>query len=225
VWEDTYVGPLSVNSKTCSKPRYRNHWRVIKVFNQCILPVMTYACETWPLTVQLVDRLKVAKRSMERSMLSMSLRERARNVEFQWPTTVVDIGRRAASLKWAWAGHVFRRNDGRWSKGLREWRPARSKRQVSRPPARCSDYTKRFAGPFWGRATENRAKRKKIGKEYAQRWAHRRWRRIEEACVWTSTTEGQRWLQSQHHAEFGPFRDTKQIDSFFCLYLIIMCHD
>lgn len=32
-------------------------------------------------------------------------------------------------LKWKWAGHVYSRNDGRWSQNVLEWIPRLSKRR------------------------------------------------------------------------------------------------
>ena len=46
-----------------------------KVFDQCVLPVMTYGTETWSLTIGLMNKLKVAQRAMERAMLGVSLRD------------------------------------------------------------------------------------------------------------------------------------------------------
>jgi hypothetical protein len=50
-----------------------------KVFNQSVLPVMTYGAETWTLTARLVHEFKVAQRATERALLGVSLRERIRN--------------------------------------------------------------------------------------------------------------------------------------------------
>ncbi|CAH2243828.1 jg23213 [Pararge aegeria aegeria] len=50
-----------------------------KVFEQCVLPVMTYGTETWPLTMGLIRRLRVTQRAMERAMLGVSLRDQIRN--------------------------------------------------------------------------------------------------------------------------------------------------
>jgi hypothetical protein len=44
-----------------------------KVFNQCVLPVMTYGAETWTLTARLVHKFEVAQRAMERATLLVSL--------------------------------------------------------------------------------------------------------------------------------------------------------
>ena len=40
-----------------------------KVFNEYILPVMTYGCETWALKNGMIDKLAVTQRKMERIML------------------------------------------------------------------------------------------------------------------------------------------------------------
>ncbi len=37
-----------------------------KVYNQCILPVLTYGAETWRLTKELERKLRSAQRGMER---------------------------------------------------------------------------------------------------------------------------------------------------------------
>nr|XP_026485065.1 uncharacterized protein LOC113392732 [Vanessa tameamea] len=63
----------------------------IKVFDQCVLPVMTYSSETWSFTMGLIRRLKVTQRAMERSMLGVSLRDRIRNEEIRRRTKVTDV--------------------------------------------------------------------------------------------------------------------------------------
>ena len=49
-----------------------------KVYNQCILPVITYGSETWCLTQRLERKLRTAQRSMERIMLGITLRDKKR---------------------------------------------------------------------------------------------------------------------------------------------------
>ncbi|KAG7298647.1 hypothetical protein JYU34_018301 [Plutella xylostella] len=75
-----------------------------KVFNQCVLPVMTYGAETWTLTVGLVHRFKVAQRAMERAMLGVSLMDRIRNEVIRQRTKFTDIAVKICKLKWQWAG-------------------------------------------------------------------------------------------------------------------------
>ncbi|CAG4978179.1 unnamed protein product [Parnassius apollo] len=47
-----------------------------KVYNQCVLPVMTYGSETWSFTAGRMRTLKVTQRAMERAMLGVSLRDK-----------------------------------------------------------------------------------------------------------------------------------------------------
>jgi len=48
-----------------------------KVYNQCVLPVMMYGCETWTLNAQTTQRLRVTQRAMERCMLGITRRDRS----------------------------------------------------------------------------------------------------------------------------------------------------
>ncbi|KAJ8706628.1 hypothetical protein PYW07_012706 [Mythimna separata] len=110
-----------------------------KVYDQCVLPVMTYGSETWSLTMGLIRRLKVTQRGMERAMLGVSLRDHMRNEDIRKRTKVTDIARSIAKLKWQWAGHIARRTDGRWGRKVLEWRPRTGRRSVGRPPTRWTD--------------------------------------------------------------------------------------
>ena len=42
-----------------------------KVFNQCVLPAITYGCQTWSLTKALVMKLETSQQAMQRKMLDM----------------------------------------------------------------------------------------------------------------------------------------------------------
>ncbi|CAH2235137.1 jg16128 [Pararge aegeria aegeria] len=75
-----------------------------------------------------------------------SLRVRIRNDEIRRRTKVTGIAQRISKLKWQWAGHVCRRNDGRLGRRVLEWRPRIGKRSVGRPPARRTDDLKKVAG-------------------------------------------------------------------------------
>ncbi|PZC74016.1 hypothetical protein B5X24_HaOG208430 [Helicoverpa armigera] len=141
-----------------------------KVFNQCVLPVMTYGTETWSLTIGLISKLKVAQRAMERAMLGVSLRDRIRNEEIRRRTKVTDIAHRISKLKWQWAGHIARRADGRWGRKVLEWRPRTSKRSVGRPPTRWTDDLIKVAGRRWMQVASNRRVVEIRG--CFQEWAH-----------------------------------------------------
>ncbi|RVE40262.1 hypothetical protein evm_015088, partial [Chilo suppressalis] len=70
-----------------------------KVFDQCVLPVMTYGAETWTLTTGRVHQFKVTQRAMERAMLGVSLKDRIRNDVIRQRTKVTDIAHRISKLK------------------------------------------------------------------------------------------------------------------------------
>ena len=47
-----------------------------KVFNQCILPAMTYGAETWTLTTKMENKLSAAQHKMERNMFNITYKDR-----------------------------------------------------------------------------------------------------------------------------------------------------
>ncbi|KAL0871065.1 hypothetical protein ABMA27_004870 [Loxostege sticticalis] len=142
-----------------------------KVFDQCVLPVMTYGTETWSLTMGIIRKLKVTQRAMERAMLGISLCDRIRNEEIRRRTKVTDIARRIANLKWQWAGHIARRTDGRWGRKVLEWRPRTGRRNVGRPPTRWTDDLVKVAGGAWMRAAQDQILWKSSGEAFVQQWS------------------------------------------------------
>ncbi|GBP24561.1 Putative uncharacterized transposon-derived protein F52C9.6 [Eumeta japonica] len=77
-----------------------------KTFDTCILPCITYGCETWALTKQHRDKLARCQRGMERSMLGLKLLDKERSIDIRKKTKVTDILSRIDQLKWRWAGHM-----------------------------------------------------------------------------------------------------------------------
>ena len=86
-----------------------------KVFNEYVLPVMTYGSETWALTTAQMDALAVAQRKMERIMLGITLRDQRHNTWIRQQTGVTDIIDHIRQSKHRWAGHVARLQDNRWT--------------------------------------------------------------------------------------------------------------
>lgn len=142
-----------------------------RLYNQCVLPTMTYGAETWTLTKEAVHKVQVAQRAMERAMLGIKLQDRVRNIEIRRRTKVRDVGEVITKLKWSWAGHIARQRDGRWTKTLTDWWPLTGKRSVGRPPARWVDDIKKTAGHFWMRLARDRDKWRTRREAYAQQWA------------------------------------------------------
>ena len=99
-----------------------------QVFDQCVLPTMTYGCQTWSLTKATTQRLRTAQRAMERKMLKAKLKDKIPCREIRAKTNIKDVVKFAAKQKWKWAGHVARLNDNRWTKRITDWQPRYGKR-------------------------------------------------------------------------------------------------
>lgn len=141
-----------------------------RVFDQCVLPVMTYGAETLTLTKKTIKRIRVTQRAMERSMLGISLRDRTPNNEIRRRTGVADAVERIATLKWNWAGHIARRTDDRWTRRILEWRPRQEAyRNRGRPPTRWTDDIRRVESN-WMQAAQNRDTWQLLREAYVQQW-------------------------------------------------------
>ena len=109
-----------------------------KGFNQCVLPAITYGCQTWSLTKALVKKLETSQPAMERRMLNVKLEDRIRNTTFRQRTRVTEIVQYVTNTKWKWAGHIARTKDNRWNIRSSEWQ-TESVRSAGRPK-RCWRY-------------------------------------------------------------------------------------
>ena len=77
-----------------------------KVFNQCVLPTMTYGSNTCSLTKALVKKREASQRALKRNMLNVKLKDRIRNATMRQRTGVTDIVQYVTNTKWKWAGHI-----------------------------------------------------------------------------------------------------------------------
>ena len=127
-----------------------------KIFNEYILPVMTYGCETWALNKTMMDKLAVAQRKMERIMLGITLQDQRRNDWIRDQTKVLDIISFIKKVKHRWAGHVVRFSDNRWTIRVKEWTPREWTRKPGRPKTRWRDDFSRHLGPTWSRTAKDR---------------------------------------------------------------------
>ncbi|CAH2093264.1 unnamed protein product [Euphydryas editha] len=110
-----------------------------KTFNTCILPCLTYGCETWALTNSLRDKLAKCQRAMERSIVGTKRRDRVRNTDIRMKTKLTDILLRVDQQKWRWTGHMMRDKHGKWCKAVSEWYPRDGKRSRGRQCIRWED--------------------------------------------------------------------------------------
>lgn len=141
-----------------------------KVFNACILPVMTYGMETMTLTIKSANKLRTTQRAIERLMLGISLRDHNRNEQIRRKTKVEDVMKAIATMKWRWVGHVARQEKSRWTKHVTQWRPRLHKRSVGRPQRRWIDDIIEHVGRKWHQLAQDRRKWKEKGEAYVQEW-------------------------------------------------------
>ena len=146
-----------------------------KVFNQCVVPTMTYACETCATTKRMDNKLRVTQRAMERLMAGVTKKDRIRNTELRRKTKVEDIILRIKKSKWRWAGHTARQNDNRWTKRLLDWTPRIGRKNKGRPRVQWEDDIRKFWAKeprsIWRRESNNRTKWRAHAEAFALQWA------------------------------------------------------
>ena len=129
-----------------------------KVFNEYILPVMTYGSETWALSKSMETMLAVAQRKMERIMIGITLRDRRRNTWIRQQTKVTDVIATIRRSKHRWAGHISKLKDNRWTIRTTEWTPRDWRRPRGRPKERWHDDLIRHLGPRWPQLARDRVR-------------------------------------------------------------------
>lgn len=137
-----------------------------KVFNSCILPCLTYGCQTWALTQKNLLKLRSCQRSMERSMLGVTLKDRKRAADIRCTTKVEDVLKKIRQLKWRWTGHMTRESRMKWTKIITEWQPRDGKRKRGRQARRWTDDIKMIGGTIWSRKASNREEWKQLEEAY-----------------------------------------------------------
>ena len=142
-----------------------------KVFNQCVLPAMTYGSETWAVTKKMEQKLTTAQHSMERSMLGITKWDRKTLQWIRVQTQVMDIIQNIKGKKWSWAGHLARTSDNRWTKRITEWRPWLGSRHRGRQKLRWSDDITKFVGTRWIASAQDRFHWCQLGEAFALQWA------------------------------------------------------
>ena len=87
-----------------------------QVFEQCIIPSLTYGCETWPLKIETIHKMRSVQRAMERKIIGVSLLDKINHSIIREKTKFNDVVRHILKMKWSWAGHIGRISDNRWTK-------------------------------------------------------------------------------------------------------------
>ena len=141
-----------------------------QVFDQCVLPSMTYGCQTWSLTKEMGQRLRTAQRTMERKMLKLKVKDKVKCADIRKRTGVQDIVQFVLKQKWKWAGHVARLSDNRWTQRVTEWQPREGRRARGRQRRRWRDDLVQQKGAAWRHDAQNRQRWRRDVEGYFQQW-------------------------------------------------------
>lgn len=120
-----------------------------KILDSCILPCLSYGCQTWIYNNYTKNKIQVCQRAMERSILNIKRRDRKRNTVIRQSTNVIDALNHCKKLKWKWAGHIARMEDNKWIKKIITWTGPQNKRTRGRPKERWLDEITKSAGKDW----------------------------------------------------------------------------
>ena len=126
-----------------------------RLLEKCILPVLTYGAQSWTLTEDLKNKLRVAQHDMERKILNIRRVHKISIKKIRKLTKSTDVIDRAMNLKWNFAGHIQRYTDGRWTKRVENWVP-NSRRRRGRPKARWCDYFVENETVLWRHKAQKR---------------------------------------------------------------------
>ena len=110
-----------------------------KVFNQCILPTLTYECQTWDTDERYKDGILPTENRKKNVMLGKKFIDKEPNLEIRERTKINGILEEITKLKWKWAGYVAHMRDNRWTVRCTEWRVRDGKRSKGRPKRRWRD--------------------------------------------------------------------------------------
>ena len=135
-----------------------------KVFEQCLIPTLTYGCETWPLKINTLHKIRSTQRAMERKILGISLLDKINHTAIREKTKFKDVVSYTLNMKWKWAGHVGRMKDNRWTIKCTRWAP-QGKRKRGRPRRRWADDLSKYKSN-WLDLTAHREEWKELAEGY-----------------------------------------------------------
>ena len=145
-----------------------------QVYNQCIIPTVTYGSETWNLTKIQTMKLRSMQRAHERIMLNITWRDHKTAEWIREQTKLRDILETISKAKWTWAGHLTRRTDNRWTTKLTFWQPRGHTQNKGRPKFRWRDDLDKFC-KHWHRDASDRLRWRQMGKAYVQLRTFKGW--------------------------------------------------
>ncbi|KAG6465037.1 hypothetical protein O3G_MSEX014898 [Manduca sexta] len=162
---------LAWNKYWCHKEIFKSNMPIklkTKVMTTCILASLTYACQTWKFTTKTRNKISTCQRGMERSMLNIRKVHKIRHTKIRLLTKATDVLSHSLKLKWKWAGHVARLQDGRWTKRVTTWTGPQGKRYRGRPLTRWQDEIIRIAGHDWIQKAQSRERWKSLEEAFTR---------------------------------------------------------
>lgn len=136
--------------------------------SRCLLPCLTYACQTWKHTAKIKKKITTCQRGLERSMLNIKKIQKIRHTKIRKITQTTDVLNLIRKFKWKWAGHVARLTDDRWTQRITKWRGPTGKRCRGRPLTRWDDDIRKIASPDWMKTAEDREKWSSLEEAYTR---------------------------------------------------------
>lgn len=133
-----------------------------KLMDTCLLPSITYGCQTWKYTLRVKNKIRSCQRSMERSITNVRKIQKIPHNVIREKTKVIDALDFSQKLKWRWAGHVARMSDDRWTCRLTLWRGPAGIRRKGRPVTRWDNDIIKIAGKNWKTIAKNKDKWKSL---------------------------------------------------------------
>ena len=130
-----------------------------QVYDQCIIPMITYGAETL--------KLRTMQCAHERIMPNITWRDHEIAKWIRQQTKVRDILETISKVKWMWTGHLMRRNDNGWTTKLTTWQPRGYTRNRGRQKTRWRDDLDKFK-KFWHQYACDRRVWRELGKAYIQ---------------------------------------------------------
>ena len=105
----------------------------IRLYRSCVVPIATYASETWRATKMITHRLNVFNQKCLRKILGISFSDHIKNEEVLKRSEVETIADLIKQKRVRWAGHVLRMPECRHPKTAFSWKPRSGKRRQGRP--------------------------------------------------------------------------------------------
>ena len=141
-----------------------------KVFNQCITPTLTYGRQTWTLTKELVHKIEICQKKMERKILGIKQIDKIPNKTIREKTEISDILEIITKTKWEWAGHVACMKDNRWTvRCFTELQVRNGKRTRGRPRRTWCDH-QQWQGTTWSSPAKDSQQWRNLTDGYFQQW-------------------------------------------------------